>query len=48
MVDKINARAHDSKPLEVGDQVHVKNQYGNQPTRWDKTGVVMQVGEYDK
>ena len=45
MVDKINAKAHDLKPLAVGDQVHIQNQYGNHPTRWDKTGIVMQVGE---
>ena len=48
MVDKMNAKAYDLKPLAVGDQVHIQNQYGNHPTRWDKTGIVMQVGEHDK
>ena len=48
MVDKINAKANELEPLIVGNQVHIQNQYGNHPTRWDKTGVVMQVGEHDK
>ena len=48
MVDKINAKAHELEPLIVGDQVHIQNQYGSHLTRWDKTGVVMQVGEHDK
>ena len=48
MVDKINTKAHELEPLIVGDQVYIQNQYGNHPTRWDKTGVVMQVGEHDK
>ena len=48
MLEKINAKAHELEPLIVGDQVHIQNQYSNHPTRLDKTGVVMQVGEHDK
>ena len=48
MVDKINAKAHTLEPLTVGDHVHVQNQYGNHPSRWDKTGVIVHVGEHDK
>ena len=48
MVDKINANAHQLEPLAEGDHVHIQNQHGNHPTRWDKTGVVMKVGEHDK
>ena len=48
MVDKINAKDHELEPLIVGDQVHIQNQYGNHPKRWDKIGLVMQVSEHDK
>ena len=48
MVDQMNAKAHELKPLAVGDHVHIQNQSGNHPTRWNKTGEIMQVGEHDK
>ena len=41
MVDQMNAKAHELKPLAVGDQVHIQNQYGNHPTRSNKTGEIM-------
>ena len=48
MVDRINSRAHNLEPLRVGDFVHIQNQYGNNPTRWDKTGVITEVRQYDQ
>ena len=48
MVDKLNTKAHTLQPLKVGDHVHVQNQYGNHPSRWDKTGVIVHAGDYDK
>ena len=48
MVDKLNTKAHTLEPLKVGDHVHVQNQYGNHPSRWDKTGVIVHAGDYDK
>ena len=48
MVDQMNAKAHELKPLAVGDHVHIRNQSGNHSTRWNKTGEIMQVGEHDK
>ena len=49
MVDKIDAKGHDLAPLEVGDRVRVQNQTGNHKTRWDRTGVVMEVDlQYDQ
>ena len=40
--------ARQLKPLSVGDSVRIQNQTGSHPTKWDKTGVVMQIGENDK
>ena len=49
MVDKIDAKAHDLAPLEVGDRVRVQNQTGPRKTRWSRTGRVMEVNnEYDQ
>ena len=49
MVDQIDAKAHDLAPLEVGTRVRVQNQTGTHKTRWDRTGVVMEVNlPYDQ
>ena len=34
MVDKLDAKAHDLAPLEVGDRVKVQNQAGTAKTPW--------------
>ena len=34
--------------LEVGDTVAIQNQHGNKPLRWDRTGTVIELGEFDK
>ena len=36
------------RPLEVGQVVMVQNQTGNNPRRWDKSGVVVEVMPFDK
>ena len=33
-------------PLQVGDHVRIQNQTGHHPTKWDKTGIVVQVHQY--
>ena len=33
-------------PLRCGDRVHVQNQHGNHPGKWDCTGVVTEVLQY--
>ena len=49
MVDRIDAKAHDLAPLEVGDKVRVQNQTGPHKTRWSRTGTVMEVNlDYDQ
>ena len=34
--------------LKVGDHVRVQNQVGNKPRRWDKTGVIIEVRQFDQ
>ena len=35
-------------PLKVGDNVRIQNQTGPYPTKWDKTGVVIEVRQFDQ
>ena len=35
-------------PLKVGDLVCIQNQVGHHPTKWDKTGVVVEVHQFDQ
>ena len=36
------------KPLKVGDKVSVQNLLGNKPLRWDRTGLVVEVRQFDQ
>ena len=35
-------------PLKVGDKVRIQNQVGNHPLKWDKTGSVIEVKQFDQ
>ncbi|GFN83680.1 Pol polyprotein [Plakobranchus ocellatus] len=35
-------------PLTVGDSVRIQNQTGPHPTKWDKTGTVVEVRQFDQ
>ena len=35
-------------PLTVGDSVRIQNQTGPHPTKWDKTGLVVEVRQFDQ
>ena len=35
-------------PLAVGDTVRIQNQTGPHPTKWDKTGMVVEVRQFDQ
>ena len=35
-------------PLKVGDTVRIQNQIGPAPTKWDKTGTVIEVKQFDQ
>ena len=42
-VDRLSEHTRDLKPLAVGDNVMVQNLLGNNPKRWDKRGIVLEV-----
>jgi len=46
--ERLEEGARELKPLSVGDTVRVQNQTGSHPNKWDKTGIVVQVGENNK
>lgn len=35
-------------PLSVSDHVRIQNQTGNHPNKWDKTGIVIEVRQFDQ
>ena len=35
-------------PLEVGDRVSLQNQTGHKPIKWDRTGKIVEVRNFDK
>ena len=35
-------------PLKVGDHVCIQNQTGPYPLKWDKTGIIVEVRQYDQ
>ena len=35
-------------PLKVGDTVRIQNQVGLYPRKWDKTGLVIEVRQFDQ
>ena len=47
-VDSLSAKAQNLPPLLVGDVCRVQNQTGQHPTKWDKTGEVVQVNSNDQ
>ena len=36
------------QPLKVGERVFIENQTGNHPLRWDRTGLVIEVKQFDQ
>ena len=34
--------------MKVGDTVSIQDQHGNTPLKWDNTGIIVEVGAYDK
>ena len=44
----LNAHAHRLPPLVIGDRVFVQNQHGQHPKKWDKSGIVMELGDHDQ
>ena len=44
-VESLSAKTRDLQPLSVGDTCRVQNQTGHHPTKWDRTGVVLQIND---
>ena len=45
---ELNEHTKELTPLKMGDLVSVQNQHGNTPLRWNNTGTVVEVGDFDK
>ena len=41
--EKLDKKARNLEPLTVGDHVQVQNQVSPKPTRWDKSGTVIET-----
>ena len=46
--ERLSARTRVLTPLSVGDYVRIQNQTGPHPTKWDKTGIVIEVRKFDQ
>ena len=41
--EKWSEHTRELKPLDIGDNVYVQNLTGNNPLRWERTGVVVEM-----
>jgi len=46
--ERLSAHTRVLPPLSVGDCVRIQNQIGPYPTRWDKTGIIIEVRQFDQ
>ena len=46
--ERLSAHTRVLPPLSVGDCVRIQNQTGPHPTKWDKTGIVIEVRQFDQ
>ena len=44
----LNEKTHYLKPLQIGNKVFIQNQTGPSPMRWDHTGTVTEVKQFDQ
>ena len=47
-MDSLSEKTRNLQPLSVGDVCRVQNQTGHHPTKWDRTGVVVQAYSNDQ
>ena len=45
--ERLNEHTRELPPLKVGDRCLIQNQAGNQPKRWDRSGIVTEVLPFD-
>ena len=48
MCERLSEHTRSLPPLKVGDHVRIQNQVGVNPTKWDRTGIVVEVRQYDQ
>ena len=46
--EDLNMHTRALTPLSVGDKVFIQNQHGPHPNKWDRTGLVVEVGNFDQ
>ncbi len=46
--ERLSEHTKSLPPLVIGDYVRLQNQHGNHPKKWDKTGVVVEVKQFDQ
>ena len=46
--ERLNEHTRVLSPLKIGDTVYVQNQTGNYPRKWDKSGKVIEVKQFDQ
>ena len=46
--ERLSEHARPLRPLAVGDHVFLQNQSGNHPTKWDKSGTVVESQDHDQ
>ena len=47
-LERLNEHVKRLHPLRVGDHVRVQNQVGSHPLLWEKTGVIVEVRDFDQ
>ena len=46
--ERLTEHTRNLPPLKIGDYVRIQNQTGVNPTKWDRTGMVVEVRQYDQ
>ena len=46
--ERLSEHTRPLPPLVIGDHVRIQNQTGPHPTKWDKTGIVVEVRQFDQ
>ena len=46
--ERLSEHTQPLKPLVIGDHVRLQNQRGPHPTKWDRTGIVIEVRQFDQ
>ena len=48
VAERLSAHTRVLPPLSVGDCVRIQNQTGLHPTKWDKTGIAIEIRQFDQ